>query len=177
MKGKKAGHNNYSIIIRKSPVILVIRLLAAELLILTLNLILRLPALFIELEGIAFNFISLYFILVILIQLINLYLIVTIVLQWINEYYILNPKEVIVHSGIFSINETTYEFANLQSMTISQSFFERLFNYGTIKLYNPVLKQEVYLHQIPNPKKYGEIIQIHPPDASSPMRRVKSTVF
>ncbi len=168
---------DYSYIIRRSPIVLIMRLLAAEMLILFLSLLLRIPALFIELQQTVINVISLYFIFIIVLQLLNFYLIFRIVLGWVNEYYILKPKEIIVRSGILSINEVAYRLANLQSITIEQNLIERFFNYGTIKLYNPVLKQEVYLYQIPNPKKYLAIIQSNPIESSSPMRRLRGNIF
>lgn len=110
---------------------------------------------------------------VIILQIINLYLIINIVLQWINLTYTFNPKEVIIRQGVFSTNSVTYEFANLQSMTIVQNIIQKIFNYGTIKLFNPVLKEDVYLIDIPDPNKYANIIQQYQPDMTPIIKKQK----
>jgi uncharacterized membrane protein YdbT with pleckstrin-like domain len=110
---------------------------------------------------------------VILLQIVNLYFLLTVILSWINEYYILNPKEVIIKTGVFTSQSVTYEFANLQSMTVNQSVWQKIFNFGTIRLFNPVLKEEIYLSNIPDPVKFGNIIQQHQPDITPIIRKTK----
>ena len=94
-------------------------------------------------------------------------------LTWLNKHYVLNPKEVIVKTGVISTKSTTYEIANLQSMSISQNIIQKIFNFGSIKLFNPVLKEEIFLSDIPDPHKYGEIIQRYQPEMTPLIRKPK----
>lgn len=159
---------------RQSPVFLVSRIITVEVLILIVHFALRytLEQVFILL-GFPFS-VQTLFIEAVIIQIVNLYFLVVVVLSWVNEYYILNPKEVVIKKGILSSRSTTYEFANLQSMTVRQSFWGRIFNYGTIKLYNPVLRADVYLTNISNPEKAGAIIQQTQPDIAPIIRKPNS---
>jgi uncharacterized membrane protein YdbT with pleckstrin-like domain len=171
MEEQKNEQGYYSYLIRQSVVFLVFRILTVEVLILISHFLIRyiLQQLF-TLINAPFS-VELLFIEAVFVQFINLYFLVVVVLSWINEYYVLNPKEVVIKKGILSSRSTTYEFANLQSMTIRQSFWGRIFNYGTIKLYNPVLRTDVYLTNIPNPQKSGAIIQQHQPDITPIIRK------
>lgn len=174
MEEQKSEKGNYTYIMRQSPVFLVSRIIIVELLILIVHFILRysLEQIF-TLLSFPFS-VQALFIEAFIIQIVNLYFLVVVVLSWVNEYYILNPKEVVIKRGLLSSKSTTYEFANLQSMTIQQSFWGRLFNYGTIKLYNPVLRADVYLINIPNPQKSGSIIQQHQPETTPIIRKPNS---
>ncbi len=55
--------------------------------------------------------------------------------------------------------EQKYACNFVEGAKVEQSFLGLLFNYGTIELYDPALKEQVYLLNIANPKKYSEIIQ------------------
>ncbi len=173
MEQKKEHKEIYSYIIRQTTFFLVLRIVISEILIMALHFGFR-----ILLDQIAslFSFQITYQILtaeVFLIQVLNLLLLLTVILSWTNETYTLNPKEVIIKKGIFSSRSVTYELANLQSMTINQTFIGKLFNYGSIKLFNPVLREEVYLLNIPNPYVYGDIIQQHQPEITPLIRKQK----
>lgn len=159
--------DKYSFTIRHTPVLLVLKILAAELLIALVSFGVRLVLIYLDLNIAFFSFLSLYSIIIFLLQLLNIYLILFNVFWWVGEYYILNPKEVIMKRGIANTISVTYELANLQSMTIEQSFVERILGYGHIHLFNPVLKEEVILSSIQNPQKYADIIQQTTPDSLS----------
>ena len=173
MEEQKNSNQSYSYTVRQSHVLLITRIITAEIIIMLLHYFLRfildqiflslntkLPLLVITIE-------------VILIQILNLYILLVAILTWLNKHYIFNPKEVIIKIGIVSTKSTTYEIANLQSMSISQNFIQRIFNFGTIKLFNPVLKEEIYITNIPDPQKYGEIIQQYQPELTPLIRKSK----
>jgi len=174
MEERISEQGNYTHIMRQSPVFLVSRIIVVEFVILITHFVLRYTLEQI-LTWFSFPFsVQALFIEAVIIQVINLYFLVVVVLSWVNEYYILNPKEVVIKKGIISSRSTTYEFANLQSMTVRQSFWGRIFNYGTIKLYNPVLRADVYLTNISNPEKAGAIIQRTQPDVAPIIRKPNS---
>lgn len=113
---------------------------------------------------------------ILVIQIFNLYLILNVIFSWLSIEYILRNDEIVIRQGLIKSKETTYEIANLQSMSINQSLMGRLFNFGTIRLFNPVLKEEIFLEDIPNPKLYGAIIQNNEqqiPPALRPLRQIK----
>lgn len=48
---------------------------------------------------------------------------------------------------------------NVEKITINQSFIGRIFNFGSIDIFNPLLRTSVNFINIPNPKKYANHIQ------------------
>lgn len=173
MEEQKKNNQLYSYVERQSPVLLVGRIITSEIVIMTLHYFVRfiLDQIFLFLNVKAPLFVIT--IEVILIQILNLYILLVAILTWLNKQYIFNPKEVIIKTGVLSTKSTTYEIANLQSMSISQNFIQKLFNFGSIKLFNPVLKEEIYISDIPNPHKYGEIIQQYQPENTPLIRKPK----
>lgn len=171
MEEQKIHQNSYSYTVRKTPVLLVAQIVFVEILILVAHLSIRFVSLWIagilefEIPGIFFT------VELVIMQFVGVYLIVMFVLQWVNTYYVLNPKEVIVKKGVIATYSGTYELANLQSMSVLQGIFGKIFNYGTIKLFNPVLKEDLYLSDISNPRKYAAIIQEIEPEVTPIIRK------
>lgn len=173
MEEQKKNNQLYSYVERQSPVLLVGRIVTSEIVIMVLHYFVRfiLDQIFLYL-----NLKTPLFVIsieVILIQILNLYILLLAILTWLNKQYIFKPKEVVIKTGILSTKSTTYEIANLQSMSISQNFIQKIFNFGSIKLFNPVLKEEIYISDIPNPHKYGEIIQQYQPENTPLIRKPK----
>lgn len=171
MEESQLGERTYSYTIRKTPMLLVARIMMIEIIVMIVHYFLRLliyaiarqlnvqatvPILTLELVGV---------------QILNVVLLVMGVASWLNELYILHPKELVVKRGVLSSQATTYEFANLQSMTIAQTIWGKLFNYGNIRLYNPVLREEVIMSHISSPQQYGAIIQQHNPEITPLIRK------
>jgi hypothetical protein len=49
--------------------------------------------------------------------------------------------------------------SNVETVTIEQGLLGRVFNFGTLAIFNPVLNQDcLYLEDIPNPHKYAKIL-------------------
>lgn len=91
--------------------------------------------------------------------------VVFIILQWLNEYYEITPKEVIHKSGLIFRREERHTLNHLGSIELEQNLFGKVFNYGTIKLYNWTIEKYVTLYLIHNPLKYHHILQTLLPDA------------
>jgi len=161
---EQKNNQSYSYVLHQAPFVLVSRIIVIELLIAMIHYSVRI--LLSQVSTYLNVTISVGFLTIeiVLLQLTNLYLVIVALLRWINTQYILNPKEVIIKTGVFTTKSVTYEFANLQSMTVTQSLIQKLFKFGTIKLFNPVLKEEIYLIDMPDPNKYASIIQQHQPE-------------
>ncbi len=90
---------------------------------------------------------------------------VYIVVQWVNEYYEIYPKEVIYKRGFLVKQEERHLVEHIGSMKIDQGFFGRIFNFGTIKLFNWTTEKDVLLYLIHNPLKYEHILEDLLPEA------------
>ena len=102
---------------------------------------------------------TLYFIVLAGVFLINAWVVSFIALKWVSEYTEISKEGAVKHSGILHRKEQTYAYNFVEGATLNQSFLGLLFNYGTIELYDPALKEQVYLLNITNPKKNIEKIQ------------------
>lgn len=58
----------------------------------------------------------------------------------------------------------------MKANTFEQSFFGKIFSYGTMELYDPALKEKIYLLNVPNPRKNSELVEkILPKKSNQPM--------
>ena len=144
-------------IFRQSHIILIFKLLFIEILLVFLYLVIRIPKslllssyfdtsqnTFLNIAGIVyFSLLSLF----------ELFLVLQVVLNWANEEYEIREGSVIHRKGIFRLKEEIFTLRNLASSRISQNFFGKIFNFGTITLSSPILKKDIYLVNVHNPKK------------------------
>lgn len=107
--------------------------------------------------------ISLLLLFVFLLKLLmQLFLILNVTLSWANSTYYLAGKHLIHRSGILHIEEDVFHFDNIRSISINQSFFGKLLNYGDITLKTSAsggYQGDVVMTEIANPKKYEEILR------------------
>jgi len=87
------------------------------------------------------------------------WVVLLIVLHWIYNYYIIEPKNIISRNGIIFSKEARFNMELLQSVAVRQGFFGKIFNYGTIELFNPELEKKVFLRNIPDPYKESKFIE------------------
>ncbi|MBI2049816.1 response regulator transcription factor [Candidatus Roizmanbacteria bacterium] len=112
----------------------------------------------------------LYFILFIVLFLINVLTALFIFLKWNSEYVDVTNDGVIKHAGIIRKRARKYSCNFVEIITREQSFFGAIFNYGTLVLYDPALKEEVYITNIANPKNYSkEVEKILSKESGRPM--------
>ncbi|MBI2040400.1 response regulator transcription factor [Candidatus Microgenomates bacterium] len=147
------------IVLRESVVLIIIRLIFTE----------AIFGLSVFLTSILFSYLnpylnagsfsSLYFIVLITGLLINIGIVILITLKWNCEYTEVSREGVIKHSGILYRKEQKYACNFVEAAKLEQSLLGLLFNYGTIELYDPALKEQVYLLNIANPKKNSKTIQ------------------
>ncbi len=109
-----------------------------------------------EVKLFAYSFSTAAFVPLVLVQ---IYLVILIILRWFTQYYVIRPGEILFRSGIFSRKEKTYLLKHIESVTCNQNFMERIFNYGTIQLYNPILRLYIHVDRINNPRKYVQVIE------------------
>lgn len=140
---------------RESHVILISKLVVAELLIILTSSFIQVTHIFSSsaLSGfIASETLTLTnFILLFFISIVELLLAVFVVLTWANNEYEITDGAIRHRHGLFYTKEEIYSLRNLGSATISQSLFGKLFGYGNIHAYSPILKQEIRIINVHDP--------------------------
>lgn len=104
-------------------------------------------------------------------------LIIFIIIQWLNECYEITPKEIVHKRGLFFKKEERNVLNHLAKLEIDQGVFGRIFNYGTIKLYNWVSEKNVILSLIHNPMKYHQLLQEILPEADREKQSIREYVI
>lgn len=88
-----------------------------------------------------------------------------IIIQWVSEYYEITPKEIIYKRGFIFKKEQRHKIDHLSSLEIDQGILGKIFNYGTIKLFNWSTEKNLSFYLIHNPMKYHHILQTLLPSA------------
>lgn len=88
-----------------------------------------------------------------------------IIIQWLNQYYEITPKEIIFKRGFIFKKEERNTLDHLGSIEVDQGLLGRIFNFGTIKLFNWATEKNFPLYLIHNPMKYHFILQTLLPEA------------
>lgn len=101
----------------------------------------------------------LYLVLLIVLLIVNIKIIFSIILKWHFEYVEITKSAIIKHKGILYKKEETFACNFIETITLSQDFFGMIFNYGTLELFDPALKEPIYIFNIASPKKYSEVIK------------------
>jgi len=152
----------YHYVLRQSIVVLVTNLLVTESIVGLIALILRMP---IKNFGDQIDTILssgiLYIIASGIVQLLNIGFIIFLTLKWSSTQYIIKPKNLILQTGILTIKEIVYSTERIESISVSQGIWSRIWNYGSVTMYNPLLKTDVILRKIANPYFYAEVFNSH----------------
>lgn len=90
---------------------------------------------------------------------INIAIIFYIILKWRFDYMKITPEGIAKYTGILHKREKKYACNFIETITLNQSFLGLILNYGTLELYDPTIKEPIYLLDIENPKKNKEIIE------------------
>ena len=91
-----------------------------------------------------------------------IYFVLTIVTKWIGNICYITETYLVKHEGILNLKEKVIDLKNLRSFDINQSFFGKLFQYGTIKLTTSAsggYNDEIYLSEVDHPEKYKEFFE------------------
>lgn len=151
--------NPAKIIFRESISLIVVRLALTELFFGFIFVCASLTIPFISSFDLGIDLFSLYFILLAVGFGINIVLLISIALRWVSEYSEVSNEGVVKHSGILQKRQKKYACNFVETVTLEQSFLGAIFNYGTIELYDPALKEQIYLENVSNPKKSSEVVQ------------------
>lgn len=90
---------------------------------------------------------------------IKLLIMSSIVLQWLSNYYHLSLSEISHRKGLLIKQEEAHNLDHLSSLDFKQNFIGKLFNFGTLELYNWTLEKYFLLYDIHNPQKYYFILK------------------
>lgn len=160
------GGENYSgifpqtFIVHQSIFFIIIKLISIEILFDVVYLILRVPPVYLHLTTRILSFLlPIYFFVFIILTAIKLFLIISTAIKWTANYYELCKGEIRYVTGIFFHKEKVYRCTYTQEVDYTQNIIGRIFNYGTIEIYNPAMKEKLFLYAIPNPKRYATIIK------------------
>jgi len=82
-----------------------------------------------------------------------------VILKWQSEYTILTPSGIMQYSGILQKKEQRYACSFVEAIKMEQSFIGSIFNFGTLALYDPEIKEDIYLENITDPKKSIDLIK------------------
>lgn len=147
-----------SYVLRESYYVLGMRIVTLEVLFVLVSLVLRVVVEAIAgAVGIKIN--GWYFFIITGLHLVNTGILISMIMRWAGMMYIIRPKELVVRVGVFNSRSVSYDLSALQAVTLIQSFIGKVFNFGTVKLYNPILREDIYLSNVHNPAKYAEIIK------------------
>lgn len=95
----------------------------------------------------------------VLMTMIGLGLFIIIVTLWINEGISVDNEEITYKNGVLNSKVSTYPYANIQRVTVEQSVLGKMFNFGTITLYTPLLGQDLVFHEMPSPHELATSIK------------------
>ncbi len=150
----------YSYPIRMSTAIVIVRIIGTQFFISVLTLFITLPLVaFKETIDQYIPIIMLYSFLMLCFQMLNMIVIVLIFLRWMRTIYITRENEIIEQKGIWNIKENIYATQRVEEVEVDQSLWGRLWNYGTVKVSNPLLQKDLYLIDIPQPHLYADVIR------------------
>ncbi len=81
-----------------------------------------------------------------------------VILGWFFNFYKITGENIIYNTGVFRVRRDVYALRNIETVSLDQSFFGRLFKYGEIYLYAPTLNDTIVMKHIYKPWQYLKII-------------------
>ena len=157
--GKKTEIIVSHVTIRQSISILLLKLVFLEILFAIIFLLFQ-PVLFSPQVSDTFPYVSFFSIeLFIIGAIIKIAITIYIVLSWLNEYYEITPNLVRHNRGLIFLKREKFSLTDVQSVSLEQSLFGRILNFGTLSLFDWKWRKHQNLYLIHNPMKYLEIIE------------------
>lgn len=105
------------------------------------------------------QFTPFYFTSFLFLLLLNIIVVIYIVLKWYMQFAEVTKEGIIKYSGILYKREEKYELSFVEAVCFNQSLLGMILNYGTIDLYDPSLKEKVYIVNVSDPKKNTELLE------------------
>lgn len=144
---------------RETPLLLTFRLIGIVLLFLIsyflISLLMTFVSPYLNLALLPPSYVGLFFIMLIVSVIVAIF----IVLKWQSEYTILTPSGIMQYSGILQKREQRYACSFVEAIKMEQSLLGSIFNFGTLSLYDPEIKEDIYLENITDPKKSIDLIK------------------
>lgn len=84
---------------------------------------------------------------------VKMWVLMTVVLEWAGKKYIIRKEDLTLQDGVFSQRKEVINSSHIETIDLSQNFFERMLNLGTIELYSPMLDKRIYLRNITKPRQ------------------------
>lgn len=100
-----------------------------------------------------------------------------IILDWLNEYYELTPKSLIYRRGIIFTKEEHVNFSDVRKIVLRQGVFGRFLNFGTIEIYDFLMKKTMNVFLIHNAVRYEKILLDLIPEVEEEKYIVREKVF
>lgn len=89
----------------------------------------------------------------------NIILVAYVVLKWYSEFAEVTKEDVMKHNGILYKKEEKFGLSFVEAVAFNQSLLGMMLNYGTIEIYDPSLKEKVYIVNVSDPKKHSKILE------------------
>ncbi len=87
------------------------------------------------------------------------FIIILLFIHWSMTTYEIRPGELVYRSGMLRRKMDIHSLKNMQTVYVTQGLFGRIFRYGTVRLYNPMSKEELLLERISDPNRYAESLR------------------
>ena len=100
-----------------------------------------------------------------------------IILDWLNEYYELTPKSLIYRRGIIFVKEEHVNFSDIRKIVLQQGLFGRILNFGTIEIYDFLMKKTMNVFLIHNAIRYEKILLDLIPEVEEEKNVVREKIF
>ncbi len=111
------------------------------------------------------NFSLIYILLFVVFVIIKSSIMAYVVIHWVDEYYEITPKELIYKKGLIFKKSERHMLNHLGSLKLEQGVLGRIFNYGSLKLFNWAQEKELTVYLIHNPMKYYHVLKTLLPEA------------
>lgn len=143
-----------TVIVRLSGIPVALRILGIQFLLIGSLFILS----FLFVEGFTTaNFILIFILLSIVI--IDLFISLIFYFDWVNKSYEIRSQSIVEKRGIIFRREETYACSNIEEIILKQGILGRIFDFGSLRLYDPALQQSIYLTNIRDPHHYQTILR------------------
>ncbi len=81
------------------------------------------------------------------------------VMRWHNHFYLIRPDKILTSRGVFLRRQKFYALKNIESISVHQGVFGRIFGFGTLHLYAPTLNDRIHMFGINDPCLKEAIIE------------------
>jgi uncharacterized membrane protein YdbT with pleckstrin-like domain len=90
----------------------------------------------------------------------GIFILFFVIKRLLSDYYI-SEHALVIHKGLFTIEEQIYELKNVYAVKRSQSWWGRIFRYGDliVNIAAANYQKEIRIHGIQKPKKYEKILE------------------